>query len=66
VGISEDPSPSVAAPTPPLQSINVPPDQMDARSDIVEMLWSMSNNKTLKELLEFSMQWAQLSREKGE
>ena len=29
------------------------------------MLWDMPNNKTLKELLEYSTQWMQLYREKG-
>jgi hypothetical protein len=39
---------------------------MDVKLDIMEMLWNTPNNKTLKEVLEFSMQWAQLCREKGE
>jgi hypothetical protein len=66
VGISEDLGPSAVAPTPLHPSVNVLLNQMDVGSEVVEMIRSMSNNKTLKELLECSTQWAQLCSKKGE
>jgi hypothetical protein len=39
---------------------------MDVGLDVMEMLWNMPNSKTLKELLEFSMVFAQMCQEQGE
>jgi hypothetical protein len=60
-GILQDPGPSV------LHSlVGVPPDHVDVGFDVMEMLRNMPNNKTLKELLEFSTVFAQICREQGE
>jgi hypothetical protein len=66
VGISEDPGPSFVAPILQHFEIHVSLDKMDVGPNIMEILWSMSNNETLKESLECSTQWVQLCIEKGE
>jgi hypothetical protein len=62
-GILEDPGLSVAAPTTPHSPMGVPLDHIGVGLNVMEMLRSMSNNETLKELMEMSMQLAQLCHE---
>jgi hypothetical protein len=65
-GTLQDPGPSIAAPSIPHSPIGVPPNHVGVGLDVMEMLWNMPNNETLKELLEFSMVSAQMYREQGE
>ena len=56
----QDPSLSVVAPSTLYFPIGIPPNHVGVGLNIMEMLWNMSNNETLKELLEFSMVFAQM------
>jgi hypothetical protein len=66
VGTLQDPGPSVAAPSIPHSPVGIPPDHVRMGLDVMEMLWNMSKNETLKELLEFSTVFAWMCREQGE
>jgi hypothetical protein len=60
VGTLQDLGPSFAASSIPHSLVGVPPDHMGVGLDVMEMLWCMSINETLKELLEMSTLFAQL------
>jgi hypothetical protein len=59
-GTLQDPGPSVAALSTLHSPVGIPPDHVGVGLDIMEMLWSMPNIETLKELLEMSTLFAQL------
>jgi hypothetical protein len=65
-GTLQDPGSSVAALSIPHSPVGVPTDHVDVGLNVMEMLWNMPNSETLKELLEFSMVFAQMCRESGE
>ena len=62
-GTLEDPGSSVAAPITLHFLIGVPLDHIGVGLNVMEMLRSMSNRETLKELMEMSMQLVQLCQE---
>jgi hypothetical protein len=65
-GTLQDPGPSVVVPSIPHSPVGVLLDHVRVGLDVMEMLRNMPNNKTLKELLEFSTVFAQMCREQGE
>jgi hypothetical protein len=65
-GTLQDPGLSVVPPSIPHSPIGVLLDHVGVGLDVMEMLRNMPNSETLKELLEFSMMFAQMCRESGE
>ena len=65
VGILEDLGQSIVAPILQHFEVHHSIDQMGVGPVIKKLLWSIPNNKTLKELLVCSTQWVQLCLEKG-